>query len=132
MHPIFVVASKLLPLQQVRSQLAAALKTIDELLASERATESKSAGPSAGNVRAAPRTTAIEWALAQSDRPLRPVEIWAALQAAGRTDPKMDVQVSTYDLWKRGRIDKVGRGLYQTLHSVARRRSRSTPGDSRA
>ena len=49
---------------------------------------------------------------------MRPVEIWADLQTSGRrSDPKMEVQVTTYDLWKRGRIDKVGRGLYTTKES---------------
>ena len=45
---------------------------------------------------------------------MRPVQIWAELQKLGREDPKMEVQVTTYDLWQRGRIDRVGRGLYVT------------------
>lgn len=63
-------------------------------------------------LRGLPRTRAIEAVLVSSGRALRPVEIWAALQEAGREDPKMEVQVTTFDLWKRGRIGKVGRGLY--------------------
>jgi hypothetical protein len=58
------------------------------------------------------RTEAIEAVLDASGVPMSPVGIWADLRAARRDDPKMEVQVTTYDLWRRGRIDKVGRGLY--------------------
>ncbi len=45
---------------------------------------------------------------------MRPVEIWAELRRLGReNDPKMEVQVTTYDLWRRGRIAKDGRGQYR-------------------
>jgi len=64
------------------------------------------------------RTVAIETVLRRRGVAMRPVEIWADLQTSGRrSDPKMEVQVTTYDLWKRGRIDKVGRGLYTTKES---------------
>lgn len=59
-----------------------------------------------------PRTEAIEAVLQAAGEALSPVGIWARLKAAGRNDPKMEVQVTTYDLWRRGRIDKVGRGRY--------------------
>lgn len=63
-------------------------------------------------LQALPRTQAIEAVLTRAGHPLRPVEIWQQLHDAGRDDPKMEVQVTTFDLWKRGRIGKVGRGLY--------------------
>ena len=46
---------------------------------------------------------------------MSPVEIWAYMQAAGRMEPKMEIQVTTYDLWKRRRIDhpSVGREFLQ-------------------
>lgn len=60
------------------------------------------------------RTKAIEAVLAHNGGVMRPVEIWAELRRLGReNDPKMEVQVTTFDLWKRGRIDKVGRGQYR-------------------
>lgn len=44
---------------------------------------------------------------------MRPVEIWAELQRRGRKDDsKMEVQVTTFDLWQRDRIGKIGRGQY--------------------
>lgn len=58
-----------------------------------------------------PRTKAIEWVLQRRTEPMRPVESWAELQAFGRADPKMEIQVTTYDLWERQRIGKVSRGL---------------------
>ena len=60
-------------------------------------------------------TVAIETVLRRRGVPMRPVEVWADLRATGRSnDLKMEVQVTTYDLWRRGRIDKVGRGQYVT------------------
>ena len=99
-------------LQTIRIDITAALTRVDELLASMRQ-EHPGAGSPSVDVTALPRTRAIEWALVQQGAPLRPVEIWAALRAAGRDDPKMEVQVTTYDLWQRGRIEKVERGLYR-------------------
>jgi hypothetical protein len=61
------------------------------------------------------RTKAIEAVLARNGTPMRPIEIWAELRRVGRDDdPKMEVQVTTYDLWKRGRIEKVSRGQYKS------------------
>jgi hypothetical protein len=60
------------------------------------------------------RAKAIEWVLEQSGDAMRPVEIWAELHRLGRDDPKMEVQVTTFDLWQRRRIGKVGRGQYIT------------------
>jgi hypothetical protein len=53
------------------------------------------------------RTNAIEAVLAHNGGVMRPVQIWAELRRLGRGDPQMEVQVATFDLWKRGRIDKV-------------------------
>jgi len=64
------------------------------------------------------RTVAIERVLRAHDGPVRPIEIWSALRCAGRNDPKMEVQVTTFDLWERGRIGKVGQ------RSVRRRTGR--------
>lgn len=44
--------------------------------------------------------------------PMTPVQIWSALQASGFTDQKNLIQVTTYQLWRRGRVAKLGRGLY--------------------
>ena len=96
-------------LQTIRIDITAALTRVDDLLASMRQ-EHPGAGSPSVDVTALPRTRAIEWALTQQVGPLRPVEIWAVLRAAGRDDPKMEVQVTTYDLWQRGRIEKVERG----------------------
>jgi len=48
---------------------------------------------------------------------MRPIEIWARLREAGRDDPKMEVQVTTFDLWQRDRIAKVARGQYKSKMS---------------
>jgi len=59
------------------------------------------------------RTKAIEQVLLDRAGPMTPVQIWAELEQLrpGR-DPKMEVQVTTYDLWRRGRIAKLDRGVY--------------------
>jgi hypothetical protein len=36
--------------------------------------------------------------LGKSDDAMRPVEIWAELRTLGRDDPKMEIQVTTFDL----------------------------------
>lgn len=92
----------------VRSELEAAMTRIDRLILAADPT----ADEAHFDIVALPRTKAIEAVLANHDGPLRPVEIWAKLRETGRTDPKMEVQVTTFDLWQRGRIDKVARGLY--------------------
>lgn len=95
----------------LRGHLTAALERVERLLGQ----------PSSGShddgidMLSLDRTVAIETVLRRRGTAMRPVEIWADLQTSGRrSDPKMEVQVTTYDLWKRGRIDKVGRGLYTT------------------
>lgn len=99
-------------LQSIRDDLAAVLGRVDALIAD--------LGPAAGKrdgqaVAALPRTRAIEWVLARRGQGMRPVEIWAELRALGRDDPKMEVQVTTYDLWQRGRIEKLERGVYRLV-----------------
>ena len=95
----------------IRDALASAAERVDRLLAA-RPTDSGLVKDLTGLYR----TVAIERVLASSQGPMRPVEIWAELRRAGRSsDPKMEVQVTTYDLWKRGRIGKLGRGAYVAL-----------------
>ena len=103
------------PLAAVRSDLTAALARIDDLLAGAQ-TESDASDSSLIDL---PRTKAIEAVLSANGTAMRPVEIWKALQDAGRTDPKMEVQVTTFDLCKRGRIGKLGRGIYIALGEPA-------------
>ena len=96
-------------LRSIRSELAAALNRIDGLIT----TLSKGEPRAAPTVDGLDRTKAIEAVLAHNGGVMRPVEIWAELSRLGRdNDPKMEVQVTTFDLWKRGRINKVGRGQY--------------------
>lgn len=95
-------------LRAIRSDLLAALGRVDGLI---------SAAENDMPVREVvltdlPRTKAIEWILSQSSEAMRPVEIWAKLRRLGRDDPKMEIQVTTFDLWQRRRIGKVGRGQY--------------------
>jgi hypothetical protein len=61
-----------------------------------------------------PRTRAIEYVLAQHGRPMKPIEIWGELQRLGRDDPKSDVSITAYDLAERGRISRLGHGLYSS------------------
>ena len=97
----------------LRSELNSATTRLDRLISSLQGD-----GLPAGDLAGLPRTVAIERVLTSSERPMRPVEIWAELRRAGRIDdPKMEVQVTTYDLWQRGRIGKVGRGQYVALPS---------------
>ncbi len=106
-------------LQAIKVDLTTALSRVDALILSMRQEQADERSSNI-DVTQLPRTRAIEWALTQQDGPLRPVEIWAALRAAGRNDPKMEVQVTTYDLWQRGRIDKVDRGLYRAAARTTR------------
>lgn len=93
----------------LRGYLTAALERVERLLGQP----SPGSQDDAIDMLALDRTVAIETVLRRRGRAMRPVEIWADLQTTGRrSDPKMEVQVTTYDLWKRGRIDKIGRGLY--------------------
>lgn len=95
-------------LMELRNDLAAATARLDRIL------DTRGTAPThREDLVGLDRTVAIERVLAASEGPMRPIEIWEELRRAGRTnDPKMEVQVTTYDLWKRGRIGKVGRGLY--------------------
>ena len=99
----------------IRTDLAAALNRVDRLLGQHPEPDAEDGA----DMLHLDRTVAIETVLRRRGAPMRPVEIWADLRATGRSnDPKMEVQVTTYDLWKRGRIDKVGRGQYVTKGSA--------------
>jgi len=106
MHPLFM--TNLTELQEIRSLLSEALSRIDALLEIEQ----RPGDRTANDLVALDRTKAIEWVLGQAKDPMRPVEIWAELLRYGRNDTKMEVQVTTFDLWHRGRIGKIGRGVY--------------------
>lgn len=98
-------------LASIRDDLARVVARLDGLLVDEDAP----GRAASADVRGLPRTRAIEYVLQLEGRPMRPIEIWAALRSLGRHDPKMEVQVTTYDLWQRGRLGKLGRGLYQAM-----------------
>ncbi|MEQ7008339.1 hypothetical protein ABN028_19380 [Actinopolymorpha sp. B17G11] len=97
-------------LQAIKAELATTLARLERLIG-----DMGSAGDETADVASLERTRAIEWVLERHGQPMRPIEIWSELQALGRNDPKMEVQVTTYDLWKRERIEKVSRGLYRAL-----------------
>jgi hypothetical protein len=103
----YVVSDDLLSL---RDALEVALRRANGLL---QDAETKTAR-TARSVVDLPRTQAIEAILRESGEAMRPVEVWAKLREAGRDDPKMEVQVTTFDLWRRGRIAKLGRGQYKS------------------
>lgn len=115
MHPLFVRVDEL---RALRSDLAAALERVDRLI--EADAPAARLDEHVAGLRELPRTVAIETVLAGAEHALRPIEIWEALRAAGRDDPKMEVQVTTFDLWQRGRIGKIGRGLYVSVPDAAR------------
>jgi hypothetical protein len=96
-------------LRAIRSNLVAALKLVDTLLEGTPKSNNK---PTL-DITKLERTKAIEWVLTANGGVMRPIEIWAELTRLGRHDPKMEVQVTTFDLWDRKRIDKVGRGQYK-------------------
>lgn len=95
-------------LESIRDQLVTALGRLNRLIA-EGARDEPS--PEHGALRL-PRTEAIESVLDAARRPMGPVEVWEHLTDLGRVDPKMEVQVTTYDLWRRGRLVKLRRGIY--------------------
>ena len=94
-------------LQGIRSGLLALLDRVDNLIVA-----ASPAPASEFDITGIERTKAIEWVLGSHEGAMRPVEIWAELIRLGRNDPKMEVQVTTFDLWQRGRIGKVSRGQY--------------------
>lgn len=107
---VLTEALTLADLKSLRSNLASTLKHIDVLIAGISEPDAETDA----SVLNLERTKAIEAVLAHNGGVMRPVEIWAELRRLGReNDPKMEVQVTTFDLWKRGRIDKVGRGQYR-------------------
>jgi hypothetical protein len=105
-------------LRTIRAELANALVGLDRLIQAQGRSEHPH--EASDGIKDLPRTVAIESVLARSGQEMRPIEIWEALRAAGRNDPKMEVQVTTFDLWQRGRIGKIGRGLYVSVPDAAR------------
>jgi hypothetical protein len=97
-------------LRALRDALEAALRQANRLLQDAGPQTAQAARP----IMDLPRTQAIEAILRDSGKAMRPVEIWAKLREAGRDDPKMEVQVTTFDLWQRDRIAKVARGQYKS------------------
>ena len=94
----------------LRADLTSALNRVDQLLDASSPTRPDDHI----DMLTLDRTVAIETVLRRRGTVMRPVEIWADLRDSGRrNDPKMEVQVTTYDLWQRGRIDRVGRGQYK-------------------
>ena len=91
----------------IRSDLIAIVRRVDSLIE----TIDEAVSPKADLINM-DRTKAIEKVLEDNGGIMRPVEIWSALVQAGRHDPKMEVQATTFDLWRRGRIGKRGRGEY--------------------
>lgn len=96
-------------LRVIRGDLIAVIRRLDSLI--EATNDSKPY--KADDLVSMERTKAIERVLEDHGGTMRPVQIWAALTAAGRNDPKMQVQATTFDLWRRGRIIKEGRGQYR-------------------
>ena len=116
-------------LEEIRAFLKASLDRIDGLIAASLPEELWSKGFQVPNALDSEqyRTVAIERVLEANydlrvrGRPvgsMRPTEIRSVLESVGRPDPPMEVQVTTFDLAQRNRIEKVGRGLYR-----AKRRS---------
>ena len=106
-----------LQLKGLRADAQALVDKLDDLLANLSPSPPSA---TADHVKSLYRTKAIEWVLRDHGGvSMRPIEIWAELQRLGRNDPKMEVQVTTFDLWERGRIGKSGRGQYHALLNLA-------------
>jgi hypothetical protein len=106
LHPLLVTPDD--ELQAIRSDLIALVGRFDRFI---EATAKSKPGKRVG-LTGLERTKAIERVLQDSGQAMSPVQIWRVLQDAGRDDPKMQVQVTTNDLWHRDRIGRVSRGLY--------------------
>lgn len=108
-YKIFLFMTAVSELQAIRSELLTTLDRVDALIGAAE----PAAVAAEPDITALDRTKAIEWILKHNDGPMRPVEIWAELQRRGRKDAsKMEVQVTTFDLWQRDRIGKISRGQY--------------------
>ena len=97
-------------LRTIRAALASALQKIDRLI---RRSNNDSSTLTPEDVRELSMAKAIVWVLEDSAEAMSPVQIWETLRAVGRQDRKDSVSVSTYDLAKAGRIERVDRGLYR-------------------
>jgi hypothetical protein len=91
-------------LEALRDQLQLGLATVERLIAGRPEADQR--------VIHLPRTGAIVWVLDLDGLPMSPVEITRRLRELGRNDPASEVSVTTYDLWKQGRITKLSRGVY--------------------
>ena len=100
-------------LQAVRTELLTVLGRVERLI--DVCSEEGDAPTRRDLTSIQYRTEAIERVLEESGEDMSPVEVWKVLTAAGRDDPKDEVQVTTNDLWHRGRIDRVARGRYKAL-----------------
>ena len=94
----------------IRAQIVSILDQLDRLIWDSQGTPQ---GDTHG-VKSLERTKAIEWVLRREWKPDAPRPDLGRASEAWQGRPKMEVQVTTYDLWQRGRIDRVGRGLYVT------------------
>jgi hypothetical protein len=90
-------------LAALREDLAALLVRVDSML-----------DQPADDLVMLQRTVAIQRVL-RSKGPLRPTQIARELHAGGRDDPDHVVQVTTQNLWSRGRIVRLAPGLYAPL-----------------
>jgi hypothetical protein len=104
-------------LERLRDQLAESLAIVEQLLAGPREVDRR--------VVSLSRTEAIIWTLDHDKVPMSPVQITQRLHEFGRDDPSAEVQTTTFDLWRAGRIAKLERGVYcsnRHLPSVPRLR----------
>lgn len=109
LHPLFVTITE--DLRAVRTDLMTVLGRVERLIEASIEPSTPPTKIDLASIRY--RTEAIERVLEDSGDAMSPVEIWKVLTAAGRNDPKMEIQVTTNDLWHRGRIDRIARGQYK-------------------
>ena len=91
-------------LERLRDQLAESLAIVEQLLAGPREVDRR--------VVSLSRTEAIIWTLDHDKVPMSPGQITRRLHEFGRDDPSAEVQAMTFDLWRAGRIAKLGREIY--------------------
>ena len=107
-------------LESLLAQLKESQAIIEHLLA----------GPEVADARVVNlhRTEAIVWTLDHDRVPMSPTQIRRRMRELGRmNDPAMEVQTTTYDLWRQGRIAKISRGMYCSNDHVPPGVSRMMP-----
>ena len=97
-------------LERLRDQLSDGLATVEQLLAGPREVDQR--------VINLYRTEAIVWTLDHDMLPMSPAQITRRLRELGRDDPSQEVQTTTFDLWRQGRITKLSRGVYCSNHHI--------------